>query len=127
MLRGSTPCTSATVETIRGTRSSSSSKTASGRNGALVGLGPEVGTGAGVHELHREAQRGSRLPEASLHHVAGAELPARPMRTSAGTLAYRASNSRAITRRYEKRDSPVTISSDSPSASGARSALAPRT
>ena len=42
--------------------------------GALVGLGPEMGAGHRVHELHREAQLRSRLPQAAFHHVARAEL-----------------------------------------------------
>ena len=42
--------------------------------GAFVVLGPEMSAGDRVHELHREAQLRSRLPKASLHHVARAEL-----------------------------------------------------
>src|SRR5271157_64311 len=46
-------------------------------------------------------------------------------RISPDSLEYFAVEPRAITRRYEKRESPVTISSDRPSARDFSSALAP--
>ena len=118
------PVMSATVETMRGTRSSCSAKISSGSEGAVVGLGPQMGAGTRVDELHRDAQRRSRLAQAPLHHVAGAELLADGAHV--GRLAGERVELRATTRRYEKRESPVTISSESPSASAVRSASAPR-
>ena len=44
--------------------------------GPVVGLRPEVGAGRRVDQLHRDAQLPGRLPEASLHHVARADLAA---------------------------------------------------
>ena len=41
-----------------------------------VGLGPQVGAADGVDQLRGDAQRASRLAQASLHHVAGADLMA---------------------------------------------------
>ena len=40
---------------------------------AFVGLGPQVGPGRHVDELDRDAQLRPRLPQAPLHHVAGAD------------------------------------------------------
>ena len=74
MLCGSTPYASATVETIRGTRSSCSAKMSLGTERPVVGLRPEMRAGRRVDELHRDAQLRARLPEAAFHDVAGADL-----------------------------------------------------
>ncbi len=74
MLRGKTPCMSATVETMRGTRSSCSVEDFFRDEGAIVGLCPKVCTGNGVDQLHGNAQPGSSLPQTSFHDIAGAEF-----------------------------------------------------
>jgi hypothetical protein len=73
MLWARTPCVSATVDTMRGTISSSSS-IAFRLKRAIVGFRPEAGAGSGVHELHGHANLGSRLPDAAFHHVARAQF-----------------------------------------------------
>ena len=45
-----------------------------GTEGAVVGLRPQMCARARVHQLHRDAQHGARLPQRSLHHVPRAEL-----------------------------------------------------
>src|SRR5208337_5056013 len=42
--------------------------------GTIGGLGPEMGAGTRVDELHRDAQLASCLAKAALHHVARAEF-----------------------------------------------------
>src|ERR1700693_5623855 len=49
-------------------------KSCFGIEGAVVDLRPKMGAGSRVHELHREAPLRPRLPQASLHHIAGAQL-----------------------------------------------------
>ena len=64
---------SATVDTIRGTRSSWSAKMVSGLEGAFVGLRPQMGAGfASTSCRHPQLRAG--LTQAAFHHVAGAEL-----------------------------------------------------
>ena len=41
--------------------------------GAIVGLGPQMGGGVRVDQLGRHTERGARLTEGSFDHVAGAE------------------------------------------------------
>ena len=109
---------------MRGTRSSCSSKTALTER-TMVGLRPQVCAGARVGELHGEAQLCARLSQAALHHVARAELPAdRALRQPSGWRTR--CRSARHTRRYEKRERPVTISSDSPSASVREIGVGPR-
>ena len=64
MLCGRTPWVSATVETMRGTRSSCSSKVSLRAESAIIVLGPQMGAGDCVHQLYREAQLGARLAQA---------------------------------------------------------------
>ena len=46
----------------------------SGLKVAFIVLGPEVSAAGRIDKLHGEAQLGSRLAEAALHHVAGAQF-----------------------------------------------------
>ena len=45
-----------------------------GAERAIVSLGPQMRSGIGVDQLHRDAHFGSGLAQAALHHVARAEL-----------------------------------------------------
>ena len=48
------------------------------REGAIIGLGPEMGAGAGIDELYSNAQPGPRLAkQAALYHVARPQFLAR--------------------------------------------------
>jgi len=42
--------------------------------GTIISLGPEMGAGVRVHELHGDAQCGPRLSKTAFHHVACAEF-----------------------------------------------------
>src|SRR5262249_59984884 len=90
----------------------------------VVAFRPEVRPCCRVDQLHGDAQLGAGLPDRTFHHVPGPDLLP-TVRTSVVVFAYRAVELRAITRRYENRESPVMISSARPSASPRRSALAP--
>ena len=95
-----------------------------GTERAVVCLCPQMRAGTGVDELHRDAQDRARLAQASFHDIArGRSLANRPHVTS--SPASLPLELRAMTRRYEKRERPVTISSDNPSASDVMSALPP--
>ena len=93
-----------------GARSSCSSKIV-GLVGAVVGLGPEVRPAHGVHDLHGDAQRRSRLADAALHDVARPQLLADRAYVEPLAAVTARSIYRATTKRWEKRESPVTMSS----------------